>query len=259
MQCNKWYYKSKKVILGGEMNIKYKRILCLSLVFNLLFILAVSAFMIKKGGLDYIKSKISNKSQTVLSDYHRTEGSVFSSLPQSKNKIVFAGDSLTDYGEWQELLQNDNIENRGIAGDTTLGLLDTINSISSNQPKEIFIMIGINDLNSGISVDTMLKNYTEIINDIKSNSPQTKIIIQSLLPVNDTINKLKVNNNEIIQANDELNKLAEENNLTFIDLHSLFVDEKGKLNKNLTVDGLHITGDGYLIWKQAIEKYIVSQ
>ncbi|WP_317110333.1 hypothetical protein [Chroococcidiopsis sp. SAG 2025] len=55
------------------------------------------------------------------------------------------GDSLTDECEWSELLENPHIKNRGISGDTTMGVLNRLEDIVSSQPAKIFIMIGINN------------------------------------------------------------------------------------------------------------------
>jgi hexosaminidase len=36
-------------------------------------------------------------------------------------------------------------------------------------------------------------------------------------------------------------------------LHSLFTDKEGKLNSRYTNDGLHLNGQGYLLWKSHLE------
>ena len=36
----------------------------------------------------------------------------------------------------------------------------------------------------------------------------------------------------------------------------MLVDERGLLDKRYTNDGLHLTGEGYLVWKKAIEQYV---
>ena len=43
-------------------------------------------------------------------------------------------------------------------------------------------------------------------------------------------------------------------NIDFVNLFPLFVNDKGDLKEELTSDGLHINGKGYLIWKSVIEK-----
>jgi len=79
------------------------------------------------------------------SPYYYHKKSQFEFLANSDDyKIVMIGDSITDGGLWDELLKNNLVQNRGIGGDTTDGVLDRLSSI--NQKIEIaFIMIGIND------------------------------------------------------------------------------------------------------------------
>jgi lysophospholipase L1-like esterase len=55
-----------------------------------------------------------------------------------------------------------------------------------------------------------------------------------------------------------LKKIAIQEKLTYLDLASLFSDKDGKLDKNYSIDGLHINGAGYQKWKDAIEKYIIK-
>ena len=59
---------------------------------------------------------------------------------------------------WDELLNNDTIQNRGISGDTTDGVLDRLNSINKNI-KQVFIMIGVNDIMRGRDLDVIFANY----------------------------------------------------------------------------------------------------
>ena len=65
---------------------------------------------------------------------------------------LFLGDSLTEYGNWRELFPGLDIKNRGIAGDTTDGVLHRLDGITALSPDKIFLMIGINDLLMGRSV-----------------------------------------------------------------------------------------------------------
>jgi len=186
--------------------------------------------------------------------YHKKEH--FESLPDTENEIIFLGNSITDGAEWSELFQNPNIKNRGIGGDDTDGVLNRLDEVTSSQPEKVFIMIGTNDLAYGKSVDYINKNYTKIIDTIKAQSPNTKIYIQSILPVDDVIHTTRPNKN-IIEINKHLQQLSKDKNLNYIDLTPIFTDVNGKLNKEeFSIDGLHLNGKGYEVWKNVIEKYI---
>jgi len=224
-----------------------KKILILSLCINLIFIIG-SGFVITR------RIAIKNNTSEVFSSTHIISKSVFNELKTDKDDIIFVGDSLTDLCEWSELLDSKNIKNRGISGDRTSGILDIINDISIYKPEKIFLMVGINDLNAGVDKDTILKNYKEILNKITSDSPETKIYIQSILPINKDIFDTRVTNETIKDVNFDLKKL-ETGNIKYINLFDEFIDNNN-LYKTLTTDGIHLNSDGYLKWKELIKNYL---
>ena len=62
---------------------------------------------------------------------------------------------------------------------------------------------------------------------------------------------------EIIEANKLIEALCEgRKNVPYIDVYSALVDQKGMLDQRYTNDGLHLMGEGYLAWKEVIEKYV---
>lgn len=195
---------------------------------------------------------------TITSSYFIEKQTLFDNLPQSSNTIYFLGDSLTDGCEWSELLSNPKIKNRGINGDTTQGILNRLNQITQSKPQKIFIMIGINDLLSNTEINKILNNYQKIITTIRADSPKTKIYIESILPINFEIDKTKygINNQNISNFNNNLKNLADNSNIFYIDLYPYFLDSSDQLDKQYTLDGIHLNGQGYLIWKKEVSKYI---
>jgi len=185
--------------------------------------------------------------------YHKKEN--FETLPNTENEVIFLGNSITDGCEWSELFQNPNVKNRGIGGDDTDGILERLSEVTESHPAKIFIMIGTNDLAYGKSVDYILDNYRKIIDTIQAQSPQTTLYIQSALPTEDAIHTTR-KNTDLMEINQLLKLLAEEKNLTYIDLFSLFAREDNKMNPEYSLDGLHINGQGYLMWKKVIQQYI---
>jgi len=185
--------------------------------------------------------------------YHKKEN--FETFPDTENEIIFLGNSITDGCEWAELFQNPNIKNRGIGGDDTDGILERLDEVTNSKPAKIFIMIGTNDLAFGKNVEYIVENYKKIISNIQETSPQTKIYIQSELPTDDAIHNTR-KNSDLIAINNQLIEISKENNLIYIDLFSLFVNDQNKMNPKYSLDGLHINGEGYLLWKEAIAKYV---
>jgi len=151
------------------MIIQSKNLLILSCIINFLFLIPLALFIAKKGGLSYLFKTLlnmgkKNKSKHFnypLSYWHKK--SQFEKLPKCQSDIIMLGDSITDEGEWTELLGL-NVKNRGISGDTTERILHRLNSILESKPKQVFLMIGINDLiNDGKSVTATLEQYKKIL------------------------------------------------------------------------------------------------
>lgn len=185
--------------------------------------------------------------------YHKKEH--FENLPNTKNEILFLGDSITDNAEWVELFGNNpNIKNRGIGGDDTDGVLQRLDEITESNPAKVFIMIGTNDLAYGKTKEYVIENYKAIVAKLKNDSPNTSIYIQSVLPVDESIHPTRAN--ESIQfINQSLEVLSNNIDATYIDLATKF-ELNGKLNPTYSIDGLHLNGKGYELWKTIIEKYL---
>ena len=50
--------------------------------------------------------------------------------------------------------------------------------------------------------------------------------------------------------------MCKEKNITYVDIYSKLVDDNGLLNKDYTIDGLHINDEGYGIITTELLKYI---
>jgi lysophospholipase L1-like esterase len=221
------------------------------LIFNIFLFIFLVYLLSKKNIISYFRP-------TITSSYYQERQTLFENLSPSSSDIYFLGDSLTDGCEWNELFSNPKIKNRGINGDTTEGILNRIDQLAQSKPQKIFIMIGINDLFGNVDKNTILTNYQKIIKVITDNSPKTKIYIESILPFNSEIDKTnrKINNQDISNLDNNLKNLSNNSNIFYIDLYSLFLDSSGQLNPQYTLDGIHLNGKGYIIWKNGISQYI---
>ena len=112
--------------------------------------------------------------------YYARRATLFDELPIGKKDIVMLGNSLTDGCEFNELLNNRHIKNRGIVGDIVQGMIDRIGPIIQGQPKKLFIMCGVNDISHDVSADSIARVTERLILLVKQGSPRTKIYLQSL-------------------------------------------------------------------------------
>ena len=185
--------------------------------------------------------------------YHRKEH--FESLPDTKDEIIFLGNSISDNCEWSELFENPNVKNRGIGGDDTDGVLERIDEVLSSSPKKVFILIGTNDLAYGKTVDHIIENYNKILDSISIKSPDTEVFIQSVLPVDEAVHWTR-KMSDIKLINGKLIEICDERGIVYIDLFPLFVNSENKLNPDYSIDGLHLNAAGYLLWKDYIIDYV---
>ena len=182
--------------------------------------------------------------------YYKHKKSQFQMLSQNtKYTTVMLGDSITDEGQWDELLDNPLVQNRGISGDTTDGVLERLDSINKSI-KQVFIMIGVNDIMRGKDVDEVYSNYLKIIKFFQDRN--IKVYIQSTLFIGER--RAENFNIKVENLDKRLEKYAKENNITFINLNPIFAPNK-VLKKEFTFDDLHLNGTAYKLWAQEIRKY----
>lgn len=217
---------------------------CLSLIANLLF--AIVLFPKPK------KSNNANAEYNYLSNPQYLANCTMFELTDTTADIVFVGDSITAYAHWEEFFPQENVLNRGIGSDSSEGIFNRLDEIIAREPKEIFLMIGINDLAYEIKQDTTKWYIAKIVQSCIFALPDCKIYLESVLPY-ETISLER-----ICSLNHEIESVAEDTErCEFIDLYSLFINEKEEIKEDLlSADGVHLSGDGYRVWIEAIQNYI---
>lgn len=194
------------------------------------------------------------------STFYYQHATLFEVLPTSKSDIIFLGNSITNGGEWAELLRNPHAKNRGISGDTTQGVLDRLSTITKGKPSKIFLLIGTNDLSRGKSVDEVAKNVEKIVERVKRESPKTKLYVQSVFPVSPKFNKFLGHMNrqkDIAALNAKIKAVAARHGVKYIDVYkSLVIPSTDVMNPEYTNDGLHLLGKGYQKWVEVLKPYL---
>lgn len=166
---------------------------------------------------------------------------------------VFLGDSITEGGMWHELFPATPTRQRGIGGDTTAGVLARLAPITAARPKQVFLLIGTNDLFFGVPQPAILANVLKIVGQLHHASPQTEIFVQSVLPRAAKYQK------RIESLNTQLEK-ALQGKATWINLYPLFLnDTHTAIDTTLSNDALHLLGKGYLTWRDAITHLVAKQ
>jgi len=187
--------------------------------------------------------------------YYDQKLSMFEQMPTPAHVVIWLGDSITDGGEWSELFPQYTTMNRGISADNTFGVLNRLHEVIKRKPEKLLILIGINDISRNIPDEIILRNYRQIIERVQLESPATKIYIQSILPTNHHYTQFPNHQNKterILSINQGLQKLSREKRIVFLNLHTHFINKEGNLDGRYTNDGLHLTGEGYLLWKEIL-------
>lgn len=160
--------------------------------------------------------------------------------------VAFIGDSLTDGYDLSKYYPQYVTANRGIGGDTTFGLEERLQvSLYDLKPKVVVMLIGANNM------DSMFENYESILQSLKQNLPESKVVLLSLTAMGGEHwgrkNQLAAYNNVTIKL------LAERYGYEFVDLYTPLYDVSiREVYEGYTVDGGHFTNEGYTVVTEQI-------
>ena len=181
----------------------------------------------------------------------------------TSQSIVMLGNSLTENGkDWSQRLGNSHVINRGIIGDNTVGMTERLCQITPHQPRAIFLMAGINNMVNNAPVINVAQQVISLIEAIREQTPQTKLIVESLLPINEKNGRWRTlagRTNDIPLTNMYIRAYCESHDIVFIDLFNKMTKPgTNVLREELSADGLHITEAGYAIWENELKKHIAN-
>ena len=168
-------------------------------------------------------------------------------------RLLFIGDSLIEYYDWQERFSKHLVYNLGVAGETVEGLYARLEVVFSQieEADAVFIMTGINNLAMGDR--RFLPAYRKIVKGFKEHYTPSRIFVHSLLPVLFPW----ISNDEIVKMNEELKKMAKEEDVVYFDIHTVFLEQEGRpVRDYLLDDGVHVSEKGYRVWAREIEKLL---
>jgi len=175
-----------------------------------------------------------------------------------KGGIVFVGDSITQDYNVSEYFPGKLVYNRGIGGDTTVGLLKRLDeSVFDLDPKTVVLLIGTNDLALlKTTPEETASRIGEIVAKIRERQSETKIVLQAVYPVNPkvdpgTVGKRK--NEDIRKINGIIRNIQ---GIVFVDFTDLIADAEGNFDRKYTVEGLHMNQDGYAIVTDRLKELI---
>ena len=182
---------------------------------------------------------------------------------KKNENIVLFGDSITQFYPVNDIYDNYQIIGSGVSGYTTTDLLDRmVEMLYQYNPTKVFLLIGTNDImldTSEEKLEDTVDNIKKISEDIKKYRPNAKLYIESIYPVNKSLNKEMVNQrtNEAIKSmNKEIEEYCKKEKISYINIYDELTDEDGNFEKKYTNDGLHPNDLGYAKITKLLLPYI---
>lgn len=176
--------------------------------------------------------------------------------------LLFLGDSITqgwnDNEVWQRHYGPRHAANMGIGGDRTQHVLWRIDhgEIDGIHPKAVVLMIGTNNLGSD-SPAQIADGIKAIVGRLREKLPDTKVLLLGVFPRGAERRPDQASakqDSRIDEINDLIESLDDDNPMVvYRDIGERFLDEEGRIPKEIMPDFLHLSLQGYGIWADAIE------
>ncbi len=160
--------------------------------------------------------------------------------------VVMFGDSITEWGPWSEMFPSAQLVNRGLAGDTTKGMLRRIETTLQVKPNRVFVMAGINDLAQGFRVEDIFNRYLEMLDIWQQNN--IEVVVQSTLFVGPRLASL---NSMVFELNTLLKKVSKERGIQYVDVAEVLCPDQ-TLPLKYSCDDLHLNAAAYQKWQDTI-------
>jgi lysophospholipase L1-like esterase len=188
--------------------------------------------------------------------------------------VYFAGDSITrrwgasdtqykDFlANWTKNFFGWNAANFGWGGDTVQNILWRLQNgeLDDVHPKVIVLLAGANNLAGPISpageaakVEEVTRGIRAILGVMQQKAPGAKIVLMGILPRNDAAIVPTIN-----RINQRITQFADGKRIRYVNINDQLANLQGTLLPGVTVDGLHLSVEGYQIWADALQPILVE-
>ncbi|NOX45704.1 MAG: hypothetical protein GXO89_01850 [Chlorobi bacterium] len=194
-------------------------------------------------------------SHTIVKENKTWETQLNGNGVYSKKQIVFFGDSEIALWPMQSSFGVLPFKNRGQSGDlATKCFARYKEEVISLSPDAIVLLIGINDLNDGVSPSEILQSIHDLIKEGKR--ARAEIVVCGLLPVSSRVADAGRPVSYILEINKSLSEICQVERLDYVGFYDLLIDEDGFFDKRFTDDGLHPNENGYELMSEIILPYL---
>jgi len=170
------------------------------------------------------------------------------------SRLLLIGDSMIEYGAWQNYLPGREVVNLGRSGESVEELRERAVNIVRRQatPDLVLVMIGTNNVAMGRL--EFFSTYAEILDIFQETWPVAVMVINSLLPM-DLYHLAPA---AVPQINDRLRALAELKKAHFLDGWRALTTQDGHPLPGVLEDEVHLTAQGYRFWAACLEEFLLK-
>ncbi len=182
-----------------------------------------------------------------------------------EKRVIFFGDSITDWWRLDRFFPGKPYVNRGISGQTTPQMLVRYwQDVLALHPAAVLILAGTNDLSGNTGPETLEQieaDYRAFA--MLAQAQGIKLIFSSVMPVSSygKAGQSMLDGRppaKILALNAYLKNLCAENRFTYLDYYPAMADGSGMLRRELSDDGLHPNAAGYAVMTPLAERAIES-
>jgi arylsulfatase A-like enzyme/lysophospholipase L1-like esterase len=176
-------------------------------------------------------------------------------------QLLFIGDSITQAWEgggketFKKYYGDREAINLGFSGDRTehaFWRLKNGNFNGVKDPKLAVVMIGTNNTgHSEQDPDETAAGVKSVVSEIRTKFPTAKVLLLGVFPRGPRLDdpKRKLN----LAINEKISKFDDGADVHYLDISSAFLEDDGRLTKEIMPDLLHLSKVGYERWAKAIE------
>ncbi len=163
--------------------------------------------------------------------------------------VVFLGDSLLARAQWERLFPAKKIINLGVDGSTTKDVLLRMDKVIELHPKNVVLLVGVNDLNLYTPQEEVFANYVQILEKLKHHGIHVIILPLLYTQMNSLNTKIRIFNQFIEEH------VKENDGFELMDLNEI-MSEHRILKECFTTDGLHLNTPAYEVISKKLETHI---
>lgn len=142
---------------------------------------------------------------------------------------------------------------------TSAGKVTIPQALRGQSFSKAYVLFGVNEFGWS-SADAFVAKYEQVIATLRKNNPNMIIYVESVLPVNEFLAQsngygTNVNNGNVAKFNEALYAMCERLGVCYLDIHSLFVGEDGKMPVANSSDGLHVNRACVAMWSDYLKTH----